>query len=581
MPPLIAIEHNPTSRDLSIKYEESHQSYEVFLRPALLDKVVDDEGDDDSDYDSDSDDDRSNDSEDVDILQMGNDDDDNDEMLLTMVQKAFNIAKSQQWDELVNFLTTNDSNSSLLSSPSTSTSATTSSQIVTEFYEGNLLLHEVCQNEPPAYIVDMILKLHPKATAIRNTSGFLPIHLICFSSASTSIYGSNGCGVHHKVGQKLLKVHPSSIKSTCNYDNQLMLPLHIACKFGVSIDLLNVLLAYDPEAMNVCDGHGNLPLDYVTGEDGNNKRTNKKVHVTDIDEDTMTTPTTNTTTAHTPVWRLAAMECLSHGPMLRATSRAAIARMEEQDEERRQGVYEGYDVFISALQQKHKSEINSYRQQVIGYEYSTMRLKELLEDQSKHVQEIEEKYEMTIGEYEKEIFHIQEQGRVHEMKIKELYAEEVNNVTTKLEEMKHQVLLLNKEIDSKNDYIEELEQQRQQQQEQEPEGQEPQEQQSTTLIVQRGNDGNDNDVKNDSNISNSNNDTMMEENMMKQLRDKIVQLERSNAMKDRIIKCVSSMAYQERTKCNTQIIDLTIRSTEQRRQLNDLKQIIVSNDFVM
>ncbi|KAL3940570.1 MAG: hypothetical protein SGBAC_004926 [Bacillariaceae sp.] len=114
--------------------------------------------------------------------------------------------------------------------------------------KGNFLLHEACRIDPPAHVISALLKANPNAVTKKGEKGYLPLHYAC---ACASV----------KVAELLIRAYPEAAK--IRNESDLMLPLHIACKWGFSKGVLNVLLGSYPEGCKVRDIYAMVPLDYA------------------------------------------------------------------------------------------------------------------------------------------------------------------------------------------------------------------------------------------------------------------------------------------------------------------------------
>eukprot|EP00980_Cylindrotheca_fusiformis_P007082 scaffold1482_cov120-Cylindrotheca_fusiformis.AAC.24 len=114
--------------------------------------------------------------------------------------------------------------------------------------KGNLLLHETCRIDPPVAVVEALLKANKNAVNAKGEKGYLPLHYACACASAT-------------VVEKLLKAYPEAAK--IRNESDLMLPLHIASKWGFSKGVMNVLLASYPEGSKVRDVFAMVPLDYA------------------------------------------------------------------------------------------------------------------------------------------------------------------------------------------------------------------------------------------------------------------------------------------------------------------------------
>ena len=154
---------------------------------------------------------------------------------------SFQLVEERKWTELIESIEENHMKAYAAKSGGSS--------IMSNGSRGNLLLHEVCKNEPPIDVVDALLKANGEAAEAKGQWGYLPLHYACSSGASPAVV------------EKLLRVFPKSAKTRdCN---DLMTPLHLACKWGADEGILASLLNLHPEGMLVRDIYGKLPIDYA------------------------------------------------------------------------------------------------------------------------------------------------------------------------------------------------------------------------------------------------------------------------------------------------------------------------------
>ena len=124
----------------------------------------------------------------------------------------------------------------------------------------NLLLHEVCKNEPSAEAVATLIEVHDAAVKTVGQWGYLPIHCACASGASEDVI------------RKLLEAHPESIET---FGDDKMFPLHLACKRKAPMGVFELLLGAYPPACAVKDVYEMTPMDYVMSEVDGSERTKK------------------------------------------------------------------------------------------------------------------------------------------------------------------------------------------------------------------------------------------------------------------------------------------------------------------
>jgi ankyrin repeat protein len=116
--------------------------------------------------------------------------------------------------------------------------------------QGNFLLHEVCKNDPPLEVLEVVVEANVDVVKTKGQWGYLPLHYACTSGASA------------EAVQFLIGSYPEGTRTMD--DNDQMLPLHLACKWGASKDTLLALLESNPEATTALDAYGKTPMDYAT-----------------------------------------------------------------------------------------------------------------------------------------------------------------------------------------------------------------------------------------------------------------------------------------------------------------------------
>jgi hypothetical protein len=124
----------------------------------------------------------------------------------------------------------------------------------------NLLLHEVCKNEPTVEAVTTLLEVHDAAVRTSGQWGYLPIHCACAAGSSKGVIDA------------LLKAHPESIKS---FGDDHRFPLHLACKRGSSMEIFQLLIDAHPSACAAKDVYGKTPMDYASSQPEGHERAQK------------------------------------------------------------------------------------------------------------------------------------------------------------------------------------------------------------------------------------------------------------------------------------------------------------------
>lgn len=114
---------------------------------------------------------------------------------------------------------------------------------------GDSLLLEICKHQPTLHVIESWVQSFPKDPERQCLEGRLPLHYACSYNASV------------QVVEALIHAFPQSLMSADVQDR--MLPLHCACKEGATGDVIDVLLMAYPEATLVQDIHGKTPMDYA------------------------------------------------------------------------------------------------------------------------------------------------------------------------------------------------------------------------------------------------------------------------------------------------------------------------------
>ena len=114
---------------------------------------------------------------------------------------------------------------------------------------GDSLLLEICKKQPSLHVIESWVQTFPKDPERQCLEGRLPLHYACTYKASV------------QVVEALIHAFPQSLMSADVQDR--MLPLHCACKEGATSDVIDYLLMAYPEATLVQDIHGKTPMDYA------------------------------------------------------------------------------------------------------------------------------------------------------------------------------------------------------------------------------------------------------------------------------------------------------------------------------
>ena len=113
--------------------------------------------------------------------------------------------------------------------------------------QGRKPLHVACDHDAPAVVVQAILKVYPEASIKVGTSNMNPLHITC-SSQHASVH----------VIQVLLEGGLPYQTQMRDVDGDT--PLHAACRCGAPIEVLDVLLRANSEAVHERDYEGLTPL---------------------------------------------------------------------------------------------------------------------------------------------------------------------------------------------------------------------------------------------------------------------------------------------------------------------------------
>lgn len=124
----------------------------------------------------------------------------------------------------------------------------------------NLLLHEVCKNEPSVEAVSTLIEVHDAAVTRAGQWGYLPLHCACASGASEDVI------------RVLLKAHPESVEA---FGDDKMLALHLASKRGAPMGVFKLLLGAYPSGCAAVDVYDKTPMDYVMSQTEGPERTKK------------------------------------------------------------------------------------------------------------------------------------------------------------------------------------------------------------------------------------------------------------------------------------------------------------------
>ncbi len=114
---------------------------------------------------------------------------------------------------------------------------------------GDNYLHEICKNKPTADVIRQWLQIKKEDVEKVGMAGHVPLHYAC------------GFGASLEVVDILVDAFPEALTKPDEHDG--MLPLHYACKEGAQSDVLDFLLMAYPEATLVQDRNKMTPMDYA------------------------------------------------------------------------------------------------------------------------------------------------------------------------------------------------------------------------------------------------------------------------------------------------------------------------------
>jgi len=159
--------------------------------------------------------------------------------------EIFTVIKKRRWDDLMDLIKTYPRSASIPCPKNIQSTA-----------KGNLMLHEVCRNNPPLRVITALVNEYADAVKAKGGKGYLPLHYACATNSSPDVV------------RKLLDTFPASIRMRDT--NDLMIPLHFACKWGASASVIETLTSAYPEGRQVRDIYAKTPVDYANelrGED--------------------------------------------------------------------------------------------------------------------------------------------------------------------------------------------------------------------------------------------------------------------------------------------------------------------------
>jgi len=152
---------------------------------------------------------------------------------------------------------------------------------------GLTALHFACRNVPPLDVIDVFLSIASDTVQWPDSFGWLPIHYACASGSDSSVIHAladaypesktttdrrGRTPLHFALGDKPASpdviVLLSSSGAAAYPDEIGMLPLHYACAFGASEDILFALTDAYPEAIRARDSRKRTPLHFALSNAG-------------------------------------------------------------------------------------------------------------------------------------------------------------------------------------------------------------------------------------------------------------------------------------------------------------------------
>lgn len=177
--------------------------------------------------------------------------------------------------------------------------------------ESQLLLHEVCKQQPPLDVVEVLIDANPSALKVKGNCGCTPLHWAVSYGASAPVVA------------KLIQSYPPGTR--VRDDIHQVLPIHLASKWGVPDDVVLEILVAHPEGYFIRDGDGLTPMDYA-----NQLRLSS-------DRDRM-------------------KQILSHAPLLCKVSKAAQVRVAHEQETKLRSIQESHSEQVTHWEQKYVQE---------------------------------------------------------------------------------------------------------------------------------------------------------------------------------------------------------------------------------
>lgn len=147
-------------------------------------------------------------------------------------------------------------------------------------------LHIACRNSPPAEVVMALLAASPETVTWEDAFSWLPLHYACANGASeevievltaahppskTATDKRNRTPLHFALGNATRQASPGQVEilsdsgAAAKADENGSLPLHYACAYGATEDVLKILLRVIPTSTAAVDIKGRTPLHFALG----------------------------------------------------------------------------------------------------------------------------------------------------------------------------------------------------------------------------------------------------------------------------------------------------------------------------
>lgn len=152
---------------------------------------------------------------------------------------------------------------------------------------GLTALHFACRNVPPLDVIDVFLSIAADTVRWPDSFGWLPVHYACASGSDTAVIQAltesfpesktttdrrRRTPLHFALGEKLAPpdvIFLLSSTGAARFPDEIgMLPLHYACAFGASEEVLYVLTEAYPDAITARDSRKRTPLHFALSNAG-------------------------------------------------------------------------------------------------------------------------------------------------------------------------------------------------------------------------------------------------------------------------------------------------------------------------